>query len=84
MKRVSSWGRLSSDPHHAIALHEPRAVARILKDTQPGIAFGMGRSYGDACLNPGGSLWLTRGLDHPVAYDRDTGVLICESGMLLA
>lgn len=83
MRPVSSWGRLSSDLHHAVALHEPRAIGQVLRDTQPGVAFGMGRSYGDACLNPGGTIWLTRGLDHLVAYDRASGVLVCEAGMLL-
>ena len=83
MRPVSSWGRLSCDPHHAVALHEPRSIGQTLRDTQPGIAFGMGRSYGDACLNPGGALWFTRGLDHLVAYDRESGVISCEAGMLL-
>lgn len=83
MRPVGSWGRLSADPHHVVALHEPRSVGSALRDAQPGIAFGMGRSYGDACLNPGGTLWLTRGLDHLVAYDRESGVLTCEAGMLL-
>lgn len=83
MRPVSAWGRLASDPHACIALHEPRGVARILQESRPGVAFGMGRSYGDACLNPGGTLWMTRGLDHLMAYDRDAGVLTCEAGMLL-
>ena len=83
MRPVSSWGRLSCDPQQTLALHDPRAIAGTLRDTRPGVAFGMGRSYGDACLNPGGSLWLTRGLDHLIAYDSDRGVLTCEPGMLL-
>jgi FAD/FMN-containing dehydrogenase len=49
----------------------------------PGIAHGMGRSYGDVCLNPGGALWATSGLDHFVEFDRLTGRLRCEAGVLL-
>ena len=84
MRPAHSWGRLSSDPHRSVALHDPRNVARALDETRPGVAFGMGRSYGDACLNPGGTLWLTRGLDHLIAYDRQAGLLTCEAGMLLS
>jgi FAD/FMN-containing dehydrogenase len=43
----------------------------------------MGRSYGDACLNPQGTLWLTTGLDHFIAFDDRTGRLVCEVGVLL-
>jgi FAD/FMN-containing dehydrogenase len=43
----------------------------------------MGRSYGDECLNPGGTLWETRPLDHFVSFDAATGELVCEAGVLL-
>ncbi len=43
----------------------------------------MGRSYGDVCLNPGGVLWSTTGLDHLISFDRVTGVMRCEAGVLL-
>ena len=35
------------------------------------------------CLNPGGTLWTTRGLDRFIAFDTETGVLECEAGVLL-
>ena len=38
-------------------------VAAELARGRPGIAYGLGRSYGDACLNPDGVLWRTAGLD---------------------
>ncbi len=84
MRPVSSWGRLSAAPHHVQALSDPASIdLRQRDDAQPGLAFGMGRSYGDVCLNPGGRLWDTSGLDHLVAFDRQTGRLACEAGMLL-
>jgi FAD/FMN-containing dehydrogenase len=43
----------------------------------------MGRSYGDVCLNPEGTLWVTTGLDHFIAFDDSTGRLVCEAGALL-
>lgn len=43
----------------------------------------MGRSYGDVCLNPGGILWNTTGLDHFVKFDDRAGRLVCEAGVVL-
>ena len=43
----------------------------------------MGRSYGDVCLNPEGTLWVTTGIDHFIAFDDSTGRLVCEAGVLL-
>lgn len=84
MRPVSSWGRLSADPHHVVGLSDPCKVREALScGGAPGVAHGMGRSYGDACLNPQGTLWLTTGLDHFIAFDDRTGRLVCEVGVLL-
>lgn len=83
MVAVSSWGRLSGDEHRVVALGERRQVRAFLKSAVPGLAYGMGRSYGDVCLNPEGHLWLTTGLDHFIAFDESTGRLVCEAGVLL-
>jgi FAD/FMN-containing dehydrogenase len=48
------------------------------------LAYGNGRSYGDVCLNEGGELLTTRGLDRFISFDRGTGILRCEAGVLLA
>jgi FAD/FMN-containing dehydrogenase len=58
-------------------------VAAQLKNSAPGLAYGMGRSYGDVCLNPDGLLWLTTGLDRFIAFDAQSGRLRCEAGVLL-
>lgn len=84
MKAVSSWGRLSAEPHHALSARDLPALQQTLRHrNSPGVAHGMGRSYGDACLNPGGTLWLTCGLDHFIAFNEDNGRLVCEAGVLL-
>ena len=46
-----------------------------------GLPYGMGRSYGDVCLNPQGTLWCTKGLDHFLALDEEKGRLTCEAGV---
>lgn len=83
MKPMQSWGRLSADPHHVIALDDPSHVVQALQANTPGIPYGNGRSYGDMCLNPGGVLWHTVGLDRMCNWNAETGILVCESGVLL-
>lgn len=85
MKSISSWGRLSHEDHHVIPLHDKYSVANQIQDQEGrvGIAHGMGRSYGDIALNPKGPLWLTTGLNHLIHFDKFSGHLRCESGVLL-
>lgn len=84
MVAISSWGRLSMEDHAVIALSDRGMIDAYFKSsTKPGLAYGMGRSYGDVCLNPGGTLWCTTGLDHFIAFDERTGRLVCEAGVLL-
>ena len=80
---VSSWGRLGSWEHQVRVLADRQKVAGQMRGAPPGIAYGMGRSYGDACLNPGGILWQTRGLDRFIRLDPGSGLLECEAGVLL-
>ena len=47
------------------------------------LPYGLGRSYGDCCLNDGGSVLLTRGLDRLIDFDPATGILRAESGVSL-
>jgi FAD/FMN-containing dehydrogenase len=83
MRPVSSWGRLSADPHEVVRLQDPKHVGAQLANSPRGIAYGNGRSYGDVCLNPVGVLWHTGGLDHFVSFDLNSGRLVCEAGVLL-
>jgi FAD/FMN-containing dehydrogenase len=48
------------------------------------LAYGNGRSYGDVCLNDGGTLLQTRTLDRFIDFDPATGVLECEAGVLVS
>lgn len=50
----------------------------------PLLPFGNGRSYGDSCLNPSGTIIDSRGLDRFISVDCETGVLRCEAGVLLS
>lgn len=84
MRPVSSWGRLNAYPHRVVRLNDPTRIAnQISGGHRSGIAYGMGRSYGDVCLNPDGVLWHTVGLEHFIGFDENTGRIICEAGVLL-
>ena len=83
MVAVSSWGRLGRFAHRVRPLRDRAAVASMLAGSAPGIAYGMGRSYGDVCLNPGGTLWSAQGLDRFISFDGDKGIIECEAGVLL-
>lgn len=83
MKAYTSWGRY---PKLAAAkVERPRWRDDVLPFTarQSLLAYGNGRSYGDSCLNEGGCLLDTRGLDRFIHFDKTTGVLRAEAGVLL-
>ncbi|MEY2700689.1 MAG: hypothetical protein RIQ52_1444 [Pseudomonadota bacterium] len=85
MARLSAWGRLDAPSHRLVAFdaRDQGRAALALGSGEYGLAFGMGRSYGDVCLNPDGVLWQMRGMDRCLAFDPLTGDLHCESGILL-
>jgi FAD/FMN-containing dehydrogenase len=64
-------------------LSDRRRVGDDIQEAASGLPYGMGRSYGDVCLNPGGVLWKTTGLDRFISFDPRTGRLVCEAGVLL-
>lgn len=50
---------------------------------QPGMSFlpfGMGRSFGDVCLNDGNALLTTRKLNRILSFNQETGRLVAEAG----
>lgn len=53
-------------------------------DGQHYLAYGNGRSYGDVALNNGGTILDTGTLNRLIKFDRETGVIRCEAGVLLS
>lgn len=80
---LSGWGRFPVAP---CRLERPRTadvVSTLLTETSSAVARGSGRSYGDSSLNPALTIE-SLGLDRMLAFDPETGVLTCESGVILA
>src|SRR5882724_9982328 len=84
MLEVSSWGRLRRVPHQVIRpafLDEARDAVRA--GDSPTLCYGMGRSYGDVCLNENGRLIVTDMLNRFISLDGSRGVVRAEAGMTL-
>lgn len=87
----TSWGRLPGSPQSAIAA-EPSgadpgftALSATLADNRSSlIAYGNGRSYGDSCLNANGPVIDMRALNRVWAFDRVSGIIEAEAGVLLS
>jgi FAD/FMN-containing dehydrogenase len=77
-----SWGRYPTAQHRLIPITWTIDAFPDV-DGDKVLAFGMGRSYGDSCLNDGGTLLLTRGIDRLLQFDQRNGLLRCEAGVSL-
>jgi FAD/FMN-containing dehydrogenase len=82
LQPVSSWGRLPKSRSQLQPLYwstDPLPAAG--GGTQ--LPHGLGRSYGDSCLNEGGMLLPTTAMNRVLAFDPATGVIRCEAGISL-
>ena len=82
-----SWGRYPQVAHQHV--HKPAwndQVPAILSSAAPEslLPYGLGRSYGDSCLNADRALIDCRRLNRILGFDETTGVLRCESGVSFA
>ena len=77
---TESWGRYPAAAHVAEFPLAWRSEARI-PPVRPVLAYGQGRSYGDCCLNDGGALLKTGGLDRFISFQ--DGIVRCEAGITL-
>ena len=82
-KPADSWGRYPKTS----ALFRP---IQWSSDTLPArpqglkmLAYGSSRSYGDCCLNDGGVLTGTTGMNRLLDFNGETGVIRCEAGATL-
>ena len=76
-----SWGRWPNVAQRALRLND--RFAPLPAFDGHALPRGNGRSYGDVCLDDGGTLLDARGMDRFIAFDPATGILRCEAGVLL-
>ena len=82
---LSGWGNWPVEPCHVYRPERRRDVAPLLgSDAECHyIARGLGRSYGDASIDPGGGVIDFVRLDRMLDFDEESGVLSCEAGVSL-
>jgi len=80
---LSGWSGVPATPGRFIEPPDAETLCQAVGLGESYIARGAGRSYGDAAH--GDSLTVsTRRLTRLLTFDRETGIVACESGMLLA
>lgn len=83
-RTFESWGRYpESHPSSAVDL----AWIQDLRPKTlhaPMLAYGKGRSYGDVCLNDGGTLVIMDRCARIRAFDTTTGVITAEAGLTIS
>jgi len=85
--RYLSWGRYPKTIHRLV--HKPAwndQIPAILETASFAslLPYGLGRSYGDSCLNAHRELIDCRRLNRILGFDESTGVLRSETGVSLA
>jgi FAD/FMN-containing dehydrogenase len=82
MRRISDWGNFPVIEADVNGFDSAGQLRRQL--AQPGevIAYGNGRSYGDASLQ--NRILLTRRCSKLLSFDEESGELCCQSGVLLS
>jgi len=77
-----SWGRYPATEQIVVPIRDRHASLPVSDASM--LPYGNGRSYGDSCLNHGGTLLHARGLDRYIQFDPLTGILKCEAGVLFS
>lgn len=84
MTNFQSWGRYPRGQQQEKALFWPSDFPGAFGDGTSLLPVGMGRSYGDVCLNLDNTVLTTRPMDRLLTFDPQTGRLRCEAGVTLA
>ncbi len=82
---IAGWGNYKPQPCRVTRPHTLEALGRAVAcaDARTVIARGLGRSYGDAAINPPGHTVETTALNRMRAFDESTGVLCADAGVSL-
>lgn len=81
IQRQRSFGILRPVSGASLCPGSAEEASRLVRSERRLLAYGAGRSYGDCCLNPGGTLLLTSGMARINAFDSQSGQIDCDSGV---
>lgn len=77
----TSWGNFPQAEQKVRRINWSGEV--VLGDEGTLLPYGYGRSYGDSCLNDGGTLLDVTGLERFIGFDPESGVVRAEAGVSL-
>ncbi|MFD8230309.1 FAD-binding protein [Streptomyces sp. NPDC059696] len=82
---VTGWGRTAPTAAWVVRPRTYEEAAAAVRDcgARGGIPRGLGRAYGDAAQNAGGSVLDMTALDRVHAIDADGGTVLCDAGVSL-
>ncbi|MEE1756153.1 FAD-binding oxidoreductase [Streptomyces sp. SP18CS02] len=82
---LTGWGRTAPTAARVLRPRSPGEAAAAVRDcgARGGIARGLGRAYGDAAQNAGGTVLDMTGLDRIRSVDAETGTVVCDAGVSL-
>ncbi len=84
MAQNLAWGRLFQWPQSMTSIPSRVAVLpELSSEHHTYLPYGLGRSYGDSCLNKDGLLVSSKQLNHFISFDQDSGFLEIEAGVTL-
>lgn len=84
MRTCESWGRYPrAKPEKILPLYWRDEAPDLSLLEKPLLGYGLGRSYGDSCLNENGVLLDTSRLSRFMLFDEKDGILRCEAGTSL-
>lgn len=79
---LDSWGKYPKINSHIYSFEDINSLEKHIKTTDEIIPYGNGRSYGDSALNK--EIIHCRPYDYFLGFDKKTGILHCQSGVLLS
>ena len=86
MNNSASWGNFKSVTQKEISLYwrnENIPSIDLINEKESILPVGNKRSYGDVCLNENNTIIRTNLLNKFISFDASSGILTCESGILL-
>ena len=83
MLTYESWGRYHKFQHQIRFITHHTDTLPLDSESRV-LPYGLGRSYGDSCLNDGGTLIDTHHMHRFLAFDPHQGIIRCEAGCSLA
>lgn len=84
-QHYKSWGLYPLAKHkNVIKLHWISDIPDLSRIETLVLPYGLGRSYGDNCLNNDNTLLDTSGISRFIEFDKKSGIIKCEAGVSFA